>query len=307
MDEGLLLLLVGGILAGSILVALGCCTNGAARALGVPGDRDAARLRRPRRDRVRRREARAGGRRGRARADPLRGRPADVVAAPARGRGACGAPEHRRRGRQCRPDRRRRVHALRSHLARVRAARRRRLLDRRGRRLRDAPVHAHPPPPRAHARGRVGRQRPDGDRTHARPDRLDRAARHLWNRRPAPARRPAARSRPRRRGRARRGRVMGLRPSAALDRRFRARGIARGGGARVRRRRRDRRQRLPLGLPGRPRGRQHAVPLPPPPRLVPRGARVRGPGRALHRPRSARLPLRPARRRHPGTGARGCC
>ncbi len=200
----------------------------------------------------------------------------------------------------------RRVHALRPLVARVRAARRRRLLDRRRCRLRDAPVHAHPPPPRAHARGRVGRQRPDGDRAHARPDRLDRAARRLWSRRPAPARRPAARSRPRRRGRARRGRVMGLRPPAALDRRVRAGGVARGGRARVRRRRRDRRQRLPLGLSGRPRGRQHAVPLPPPPRLLPRGARVRRSGRALHRPRPARVPFGPAGRGDRGAGARAC-
>ena len=38
-------------------------------------------------------------------------------------------------------------------------------------------LHAHPPPAGAHARGRVGRQRPDGDRAHARADRVDRAAR----------------------------------------------------------------------------------------------------------------------------------
>ena len=61
-------------------------------------------------------------------------------------------------------------------------------------------------------------------------------------------------------------------------------------------RRRDRRQRLPLRLPRRPRGREHAVPLPPPPRLLPRGTRLRRAGGALHRPRPARVPLRPARR-----------
>ena len=49
-------------------------------------------------------------------------------------------------------------------------------VHRRGSRLRDAPLHAHPAHAGAHARGRVGRQRPDGNRADARPDRLDRAA-----------------------------------------------------------------------------------------------------------------------------------
>ena len=47
-------------------------------------------------------------------------------------------------------------------------------------------------------------------------------------------------------------------------------------------------------------------PLPAPARLVPRGARVRGPGGALHRPRPARLPLRPAGRGRARARARAC-
>ena len=80
-------------------------------------------------------------------------------------------------------DRRRRARAVRPLLARGDPARRGRRVDRRGRRVRDAALHAHPPPARAHARGRVGRQRPDGDRAHAGPDRLDRAAGRLRHRR----------------------------------------------------------------------------------------------------------------------------
>ena len=97
-----------------------------------------------------------------------------------------------------------------------------------------------------------------------------------------------------------RPRGLGVRPPPPLDRRLRAGRVARGGRARVRCRRRDRRQRLPLRLSRRARGRQHAVALSPPPRLVPRGAGVRGPGRALHRSRPARLPVR-----SPGRGRAG--
>ena len=42
---------------------------------------------------------------------------------------------------------------------------------------------AHPPPAGAHARGRIGRQRPDGDRAHAGTDRVDRATGRLRTRR----------------------------------------------------------------------------------------------------------------------------
>ena len=61
----------------------------------VPRARDAARVGRPGRHRVRRRRARPGGRHHRPRRDPLRGRPSDLVAAAATGRGRrppCSAP-----------------------------------------------------------------------------------------------------------------------------------------------------------------------------------------------------------------------
>ena len=144
---------------------------------------------------------------------------------------------------------------------------RRRRLDRRSRRLRDASLHEDPPPPGAHARGRVRRQRPDGDRAHARADRLDRAdpdsygfgdlvllvvrqlglglavgvvlgAAATW----IFARLPRV-GRPVRTGRVARGRGVSF------------------GAADVRRR-----QRLPLRLPRRARRRQHAVALPAPAR-----------------------------------------
>ena len=67
--------------------------------------------------------------------------------------------------------------ALRPHLARSHPARRRRRVHRRSGRLRDASLHADQAPARAHARSRVGRQRPDGDRAHARSDRVDREPR----------------------------------------------------------------------------------------------------------------------------------
>ena len=60
------------------------CAHGLARPRGVPRARDAARLGRAGRDRVRRRGARTRGRDGRAGADPLRGRAPDLVAAAAR-------------------------------------------------------------------------------------------------------------------------------------------------------------------------------------------------------------------------------
>ena len=69
----------------------------------------------------------------------------------------------------------------------------------------------------------------------------------------------------------------------------------------------DRRQRLPRRLPRRPRGRQHAVALPPPARRLPRRARVPRPGRAVHRARPARLPAPTCRTsRSPGSRWR-CC
>ena len=54
--------------------------------------------------------------------------------------------------------------------------RRGRVLDRCGGGVRDTPLHAHPAKGRAHLGGRVGRERSNGDRAHARFDRVDRAA-----------------------------------------------------------------------------------------------------------------------------------
>ena len=149
--------------------------DGAAGAGRVPRAGHDARLRRPRRDRVRRRRARAGGRDRRAGADPVRGRAPDLVAAAAAGGGAGGAAQHRRRRRQRAADRRRRVRCSSTCPGSSRSCSAPSSRRPTRRPFRDAPLHAHPPPARAHARGRVGRQRPDGDRAHARPDRLDRA------------------------------------------------------------------------------------------------------------------------------------
>ena len=115
--------------------------------------------------------------------------------------------------------------ALRPHLARSHPARRRRRVHGRSGRLRDPALHADQAPARAHARSRVGRQRSDGDRADARSDRLDREPRDVRIRRARPARRPSARARsPGRRGpRARRD--MGVRPSPARGRPVRARRI----------------------------------------------------------------------------------
>ena len=268
------------------------CPHRVARPRRVPRDRNVAGLGWSGRDRVRRREARARGRDRRARVDPLRGRAPDLVAAPPAGGRAGGASEHGRRRRERGAHRRRGVRALRADVARVRAARRRGRVDGRRRRLRDAPLHAHPAPAGAHARGGVGRQRPDGDRPDARPDRLDREAPVVRLRRPLGADRAADRARAPGRRRARAGRVVGVRAGAPLDRRVRSGGIGRRRRALLRRRRRDRRQRLPRRLPRRPRRRQHAVSLPPPAGRLPRRARVPGAGRALHRARPARLPVR---------------
>ena len=94
-DEGTLLLLVGAVLSASIVVGVRRRAHGAARARRVPRARDAARVGRPGRHRVRRCRARARGRHHRPRADPLRGRPPDLVAAAARRswcRRRCSAP-----------------------------------------------------------------------------------------------------------------------------------------------------------------------------------------------------------------------
>ena len=70
-----------------------------------------------------------------------------------------------------------------------------RRVDRCGCGVRDASLHAHQAPRRAHARGRVGRQRPDGDRPHSRADRVDREPRHARPVGARRARRPPARAR----------------------------------------------------------------------------------------------------------------
>ena len=210
-DEGLVLLLVGAILAASIVVALGAARTGvpvlvAFLGLGMllgsdgPGgiEFDDAEL------------ARDGRRSSASRLILYEGglcRPRGAACARSRSRRRCSARSASSSARSLTG--RRRARALRPLLARGDPARRRRRVDRRGRRVRDAPLHAHPPAARAHARGGVGRQRPDGDRAHARPDRVDRAARRLRVRRSRRARRPADRARARRRRRARSGRRRG--------------------------------------------------------------------------------------------------
>ena len=217
-DEGLILLLVGGVLAASIVVALGASRVGApslvaflalGMVLGSDGlggiDFDDAEL------------ARKVGVVALA-AILFEGglatswRRLRSVAVPAALLATVGV------ARDDRPHRPRRPGALRPLVARGDAARRGRRLDRRGGRVRDAPVHAHPPAPRAHAGGRDRRERPDGDRADDRPDPLDREA-GLRLRRPRAPGRPAARPRARRRRRPRRGRDLGVRPAPPLDRR----------------------------------------------------------------------------------------
>ena len=99
-------------------------------------------------------------------------------------------------------------------------------------------------------------------------------------------------------------RDVGVRAPPPLDRRVRAGRVGRGGLPVVRRGRRDRRQRVPGGLPRRPRGRQHSVALPAAARLLPRRARVPRPGGDVRRARTARVPARPAACRRSGARAR---
>ena len=217
MDEGLMLLLVGAVLAASVVVALGAARTGlpvlvAFLGLGMllgsdgPGgiEFDDAEL------------ARQVGIVGLALILYEGGLQTSWRRLRQR-RGTGGAAQHGRRRRERRSHRGRRAYVLFDlSLARGDPARRRRRVHRCGRRLRDAPLHAHPPAGGAHARGRVGRKRPDGDRAHAWADRLDRASRRLRVRRPGAPRRPPARSRTRRRCLARRGGRVALRPTASL-------------------------------------------------------------------------------------------
>ena len=101
-----------------------------------------------------------------------------------------------------------------------------------------------------------------------------------------------------------RGGDVDLRAAAPLGRPVRPRGLPGGGRNLLRRRRRRGRKRLSLGLPRRPRDREHAVALPSPARRVPRGPRVPRAGRDVHRPRPARLPQPADRRRRLGARAR---
>ena len=201
MDEGVVLLLVGAVLAASVLRRARLGSHRRTGSGRVPRVRHALGLGRPRRHRLRRRRARPRGRHRRPRTDPLRGRPADVLAATARRRGTRGALEHGRSRRDRRAHGSRGAGAVRPHLARSDPARRGRRVHRRCGRVRDAPLHADQAPARAYARGRVGRQRPDGDRADDRPDRLDREPGHGRLRPARPARRPSDRPRPRRRDR----------------------------------------------------------------------------------------------------------
>ena len=305
MDEGVVLLLVGAVLGASVLVALGLGSDRRAGPGRVPGARDAPRLGRAWRHRVRRRRARAPRRRRRARPDPVRGRPADVVAAPARSGGASSAAQHRRSRRDRVAHRSRGSGAVRPHLARGHPARRRGRVHRRRGRVRHPPLHSDPPPSRPHARGRVGRERPDGDRTDDRPDRVDREPGDRRVRRARPARRPSARPRLGRRARSGCGCDLDIRPAASLGRPLRSGRLARCGGRLVRGGRRHRWERVPRRVPRGPRRRQHAVALPSPARGLPRGPRVPRAGRALHRPGPARVPASAHRRRllRPRAGA----
>ncbi len=261
-----------------------------ARAGGVSRSRDAARLRRAGRHRVRRRGGRTRGRHRLAGRDPLRGRAVDVVAEAAYRRGARDAALDRRRRRHRRDHRLLRAPVVRPVVGRGVPARLGGRIDRCGRGVRDAAAHAASPRDRAHARGGVGRQRPGRDRLDARADRLDRAA-ALRRRRPRRPARQADRHRARVRARDRGARDVGLRTHPADDRVVRAGRIRRDRRARIRRRRRRARQRVPERVPRRARRRVDAVALPRAARHVPRGHRVRRPGRALHRPRAARLPV----------------
>ena len=219
------------------------------------------------------------------------------VAVPA----ACSATVGSRRRPRCLTGRRG-VHAVRPLVARVGAARRRssrrptrpRSSRRCGSRTSGGGSRARWRPRRA--------ERPDGDRADDRPDRLDRAIRRSASRtscstsfaRSASASSSASCSAlaamwvfarlPQSIG--------AFAPVASVAAAALSFGI---GG-------RDRRQRVPRRLSRRPRGRQHAVALPPPARRVPRRARVPRAGGDVRRARAARLPERPA-----GGGARRAC
>ena len=260
----------------------------------------------PGRDRVRRRRARAEGRRRRARRDPVRGRARDLVAAAPRGRRARGAAATvgvvvtaLLTGLA--------AHALfdltwlesvllgavvsSTDAAAVFATLRFTHIRRRLARTLEAETGGNDPMAIALTIGLIDWiQKP----SYGFGDLVLLVLRQLGHR-----------ARDRRRAR-RRGDV-GVRAAAALDRRVRAGRVGRRGGALVRDRRRRRRQRLPRRLPGRPRGRQHAVALPAPARLLPRGARLPGAGGDVRRARPARLPQPTSvRSRSPGSRSRRC-
>ena len=195
---------------------------------------------------------------------------------------------------------------LRPVVARVGAAGGRCGLDGRGSGVRNAQVHTHPATAGANARGGDRPQRPRGDRAHDRPHRLDRGA-GLRVSGPRRLHRRAARDRPRDRGRPGRRGAVDLRAAPALDRIVRARGIGGRRSAVVRSGRRRRRQRLPCGVPRRPRGRQHPVTAPPPAGRLPRGTRVPRPGDDVRRAGPARLSEGPAGGCAGRARARWCC
>ena len=171
-----MLLVVGAILAGSILVALGAARVGvpslvAFLALGMllgsdgPGgiEFDDAEL------------ARTVGVAGLA-AILFEGGLSTSWRQAAEGRRAGHPAGDGRRGRVYSSHGSRRVLPLRPFVARVGAAGRRRRVDGRGSGVRHAQVHAHPATAGANARGGDGSQRSRGDRAHDRPHRLDRGA-----------------------------------------------------------------------------------------------------------------------------------
>ena len=296
MEPGTLILVVGAILLAAVAAAAVAGRGGRAGARRVPRARDAARERRHRRHRVRRRTPRAHGRDHRPRDHPLRRRHHDAVARdPSRDPAGHGAEHGRRRdhhgadGRRCA----RIVFPLSwsasfllgavvasTDAAAVFSTLRVTNVRRRLARVLEAESGANDPIAVALTIGLIQFVQ---DSSYGVDDLLLLVVRQLSL-----------------------GLVIGLAVGVtsawALGRvqstrgSVRARRDGRRGCNRVRARRHRGRQRIPGGLHRRPLGRQHRDPAAPVPRQFPRGSRVPGAGRALHRARPVRLPA-PARAR----------
>ena len=234
-EPGTLLLLVGGILAVSMAVAIGAARVGFRRSSPFSCSACCSARMAPAGSTSTTPSSRGPS------GSPAWRRSSTRAGSPRRGAGSGASPSRQAcwRRRSCR-DRgacgRRGVHAVRPLVARVGAPRVGRRLDRRGRGLRDAPVHAHPEADRAHAGGRDGPERPGRDRAHDRPDLLDRRS-DVRVPGPRVRRRSPARPRPRRRRRARRRCDVGVRPASPVDRSIRTGRVRRGRRAHVRLRR----------------------------------------------------------------------